>query len=498
MFETAELGRKVSKEEYEKEVPGLRVALLQAQEKLKSAKFPVLILVNGADGTGKGEVVNLLHEWMDPRFLLTYTFAAPSEEEAQRPEFWRFWRALPPKGRIGIFFGSWYTRPILQRAYGETRRRDLEADVQRIRAFEKELVDDGYLIIKFWFHLRKKDQKARMKELEDDPATSWRVTKTDWKHFKMYDRFREICEDVVRQTSTGDAPWHVVEARDRRFQSLTVGRTLLDLIGKCLGAAAPAPAPLPRAGGRAERPGGRPGERTVSILDKLDLTLKVPDRKYDEELPRLQGRLNRLVRQAKQEGRSSILLFEGWDAAGKGGAIRRVAGALDARDYRVVSFAAPTEEERAHHYLWRFWRHLPGGGRVLIFDRSWYGRVLVERVEGFAKPPEWARAYEEINDFEDQLAEHGYVFLKYFLHISPAEQLRRFKEREGTPWKRFKITEEDYRNRAKWDAYEEAVNEMVERTSTEAAPWTLVESNDKRHTRLKVLGAFCDRLEKEL
>ena len=182
----------------------------------------------------------------------------------------------------------------------------------------------------------------------------------------------------------------------------------------------------------------------------------------------------------------------------RGGRSAASRGALDARDYRVVSFAAPTEEERAHHYLWRFWRHLPGGGRVLIFDRSWYGRVLVERVEGFAKPPEWARAYEEINDFEDQLAEHGYVFLKYFLHISPAEQLRRFKEREGTPWKRFKITEEDYRNRAKWDAYEEAVNEMVERTSTEAAPWTLVESNDKRHTRLKVLGAFCDRLEKEL
>ncbi len=495
MFETAELGRKVGKEEYEKEAPRLRVALLHAQEKLKAAKFPVLILVNGADGAGKGEIVNLLHEWMDPRFLLTCAFAEPSEEEAQRPEAWRFWRALPPKGRIGIFFGSWYTRPILQRAYGETRRRALEEDLRRIRALEKALADDGTLLVKFWFHVRKKDQKKRLEELEADPATRWRVTKLDWKHHKLYDRFRGICEDVVRETSTGEAPWHVVEGRDRRYQGLAVGKILLDLLEKRLAApAAPAPAPAKEA----PAPRGPLGKRTVSVLDRLDLSLKAAEKKYDEDLLRLQGRLNRLVREAKGEGRCAILAFEGWDDAGKGGVIRRVAGALDARDYRVVSIAAPSEEERAHHYLWRFWRHLPGGGRVLVFDRTWYGRVLVERVEGFARPHEWRRAYAEINDFEEQIAAHGYVFLKFFLHVSPAEQLRRFKEREGTPWKRFKITEEDYRNRAKWDAYEAAINEMVERTSTETAPWTLVESNDKRHARLKVLRTFCGRLEEEL
>ncbi len=499
MFETAELGRKIGKEEYEKEAPKLRVALLHAQEKLKSADFPVLLLVNGADGAGKGEIVNLLHEWMDPRFLLTYAFSAPSEEERERPEFWRFWRALPPKGRIGIFFGSWYTRPILQRAYGKIKRRGLEDEIKRIRAFEKELADDRYLLVKFWFHIRKKEQKKRLEELESDPVTRWRVTKPDWKHHKLYDRFREVSENVVRGTSTGETPWNVVEAHDRRYQALTVGRTLLGLLESRLAEQAPAPAvPASRGTGRVVRPSARLGEKIVSVLDKLDLSQKVPPKKYEEKLLALQGRLTRRVRRAKPEGRSSVLVFEGWDAGGKGGAIRRIAGALDARDYRVVSIAAPTGEERAHHYLWRFWRHLPGDGHVLVFDRSWYGRVLVERVEGFARPEEWQRAYAEINDFEEQLVEHGYVFLKYFLHISPDEQLRRFKEREDIPWKKFKITEEDYRNRAKWDAYEAAAVDMIERTSTTRAPWVLVEAVDKRWARLKVFKSVIRHMEQEL
>jgi polyphosphate:AMP phosphotransferase len=492
MFETAELGHKVSREEYDKEEPKLRLALLQAQEKVKASKVPVLVLISGADGAGKGEVVNLLHEWMDPRFLLTYAFTAPSEEERERPEYWRVWRALPPKGRIGIFFGSWYTRPIVGRTYGEIKRGEFEESVRRIRDFEKMLVDDGYLLVKFWFHLRKKDQKKRLRELEKDPATSWRVTKQDWKHFKLYDEFREVSEHVVSETSTAEAPWHVVEARDRRYQSLTVGRTLLELIEKRLAAPPAAPAEKPAAPKKAR------GKKAASVLDKVDLAQKVSDKEYDEELPALQGRLNRLFRKAKAEGRSAVFAFEGWDAAGKGGAIRRVAHALDARDYRVVSVAAPTEEERSHHYLWRFWRHMPGAGRLTVFDRSWYGRILVERVEGFAKPHEWQRAYEEINEFEQQLVDHGYAFAKFYLHVSPAEQLRRFKEREATPWKRFKITEEDYRNRAKWDAYEAAINDMVGRTSTEKAPWTLVESNDKRVARLKVLRTACEALEKVL
>jgi polyphosphate:AMP phosphotransferase len=430
---------------------------------------------------------------MDPRFLLTYAFGEPSEEERQRPESWRFWRALPPKGRIGIFFGSWYTRPILDRAYGEIGNKELDAALARIQTLERELVQDGMLLAKFWFHLSQDAQKKRLKELEKSSETRWRVTKTDWRHYKLYRKFRKVDERVLEETSIAEAPWTVVEATDRRYQALTVGRKLLGLLTRRLdetpakSASRPAPArPAPRA------------RETPTLLDRLDLTHKLSDREYEEQFDHYRAKLNLLWRKAKARGLSSILVFEGWDAAGKGGAIRRVTGALDARDYRVVPIAAPTEEERAHHYLWRFWRHLPAAGRLTIFDRSWYGRLMVERVEGFATEAEWSRAYAEICDFEAQLTESGYALLKFFLHLSRDEQLRRFKEREKTPWKRFKITEEDFRNREKWDLYEPAVNEMLGRTGTPAAPWTLVEANCKRYARVKVLKALCARLKDAL
>jgi len=193
-----------------------------------------------------------------------------------------------------------------------------------------------------------------------------------------------------------------------------------------------------------------------------------------------------------------VLLFEGNDAAGKGGSIRRITQALDARTYRIIPVAAPTEEERAQPYLWRFWRHLPRKGRVAIFDRSWYGRVLVERVEGFCTHADWMRAYGEINDFEEQLVRNRTVVIKFWLAISQEEQLKRFKEREKIGFKRFKITEEDWRNREKWPLYEQAVCDMIDRTSTEIAPWTLVEANNKWYARLKVLKTVCTRIEKAL
>jgi polyphosphate kinase 2 (PPK2 family) len=191
-----------------------------------------------------------------------------------------------------------------------------------------------------------------------------------------------------------------------------------------------------------------------------------------------------------------ILVFEGWDAAGKGGVIRRITAAMDARDYRVIPIAAPNDEERAHHYLWRFWRQIPGAGRMTIFDRSWYGRVLVERVEGFATEAEWTRAYAEIVDFEQQLYDHRALILKFWIHIDSAEQLKRFRSRQDTPYKDYKITEEDYRNRERRNDYELAANEMLGRTWTEYAPWHLVEGNDKRFARIKVLKIICDQLEK--
>ncbi|HPR64512.1 MAG TPA: polyphosphate:AMP phosphotransferase [Thermoanaerobaculia bacterium] len=493
MFETAEIGSSIPKTEYEKEAAELRIKLLHAQEKLKTAGFPVLLLINGVDAAGKGDVVNTLHEWMDPRFLLTYGFGEPTDEESQRPPYWRFWRSLPPKGRIGIFFGSWYSAPILKRAYGTMGKGDFLASLQRIRIFEKKLVDDGMLLLKFWLHLGKKEQKKRLKALAKEPNTAWRVTSQDKKHLKLYDTFLKVDEQAISATSTGAAPWTIVEATDRRYMHVTVARTLLKALERQLRRVQRRKKSSAASASRIVTP-----EEGPTILTTLDMEQDLADKAYKKRLSRAQAKLNALSRKAKSKGVSSILVFEGWDAGGKGGAIRRITAALDSRDYRIVPIAAPTDEERSQHYLWRFWRHMPGAGRITIFDRSWYGRVMVERVEGFATEGEWSRAYDEINDFEAQLTEFGYVVVKYFLHITPEEQLRRFQERKATPWKRFKITEEDWRNREKWPEYERAIQDMVQRTSTTAAPWTLVEANSKRFARVKVIETYIDALEKRL
>lgn len=494
MFEVAELGHKVSKEEYKQRVPDLRTQLLEVQFQLRQADFPVIVLISGVDGAGKGETVNLLNEWLDPRFVRTDAFDKPTDEERQRPRFWRYWRALPARGHMALYVGSWYSGPLAKRVYGKTSAAELDEELARINTFEKALVDDGALIIKIWLHLSKKQQAKRLRKLEKNPETRWRVSKRDHQHLKLYDKFRPIAEHALRITSTGEAPWIIVEGGDARYRGLTVGQIILDQLSQRL-------ARQTSEGDEARefRPITPPvtGE-PVTLLNTLRLDLTVDPDTYKRELEIEQGRLNRLTRKALQRGISSVMVMEGWDAAGKGGVIRRMVPAMDARHYHIIPVAAPTDEERAHHYLWRFWRHISRAGHVTIYDRSWYGRVLVERVEGFATRDEWMRAYAELNDFEDQLVEHGIVLTKIWLHIDKDEQLRRFKLREETPFKRHKITDEDYRNREKWELYEQAVNDMVERTSTEYAPWVLVEANDKKYARLKTLRVFCDRLEKAL
>ncbi len=489
MFESAELGHKIDKATYEKEVPKLREALLMAQIDLaKLAKFPVIILIGGLDGAGRGETVNLLNEWMDPRFIQTHGMGEPSDEELDRPMMWRFWRELPPKGKIGVFLGSWYTWPIINRVTGRTKVADLDRSMERAKCLEKMLADEGALILKFWMHLSKDRQEKRLKLLEKNPKTRWRVTDRDWKHFKQYDKFRVVHESVIRHTSTAEAPWTIVEGYDHNYRSLTVGTVILDAIRKRLDEAdikmteVHAPPPLPSID-------------QLNVLKTLDLTQTISKKNFKAELEKYQGKLALLTREAKFKDITVIALFEGNDAAGKGGAIRRVTSALDARWYNIIPVAAPTEEERAQPYLWRFWRHIPRRGRVTIFDRSWYGRVLVERVEEYCSKVDWMRAYSEINDFEAQLVRHNIVVVKFWLAISKDEQLARFKEREKIPFKRFKITEEDWRNREKWDQYEHAVCDMVDRTSTEIAPWTLVEANDKHFARIKILKTLCCAIE---
>ncbi len=488
MFEVAELGQAVDKREFEARVPELRIGLLQAQQALLGADFPVIILVSGVDGAGKGDTVNLLNEWMDPRYLRTFAFGEPSDEERERPEYWRYWRALPPTGHVGLYVGSWYSDPIAQRVHDRLNDTELDSHLLRIKTFERELADDGALIIKFWLHLSKAGQKQRLKALAANPETAWRVTPQDRKHLKLYDHFRRVAERTLRETSTGEAPWTIVEGSDARYRALTIGQHILDRIRERLA----------RGHERCRAGSAATPALKKTLLNALDLSLTLPKKEYKQELNRLQNRVSLLSRHAREQKISTILVFEGWDAAGKGGIIRRIVPAMDARSYQVIPIAAPTDEERAHHYLWRFWRHIPRAGFVTVYDRSWYGRVLVERIEGFAGDDEWMRAYAEINDFEEQLTDSGIVLMKYWIHISKEEQLARFQAREQIPWKQHKITEEDYRNREKWDHYEHAVNDMVERTSTEYAPWTLVEGNDKRYARVKALKVYCERLERAL
>ncbi len=447
-------GQPVSREDYKRAESQLRVELINAQYDLRDAPFPVLVLVNGDASKGCDEVVDLLHEWMDARYLDTRVLEAPTNEERERPRFWRYWRALPPKGRIGIFLGAWTRRAIDDRASNAIGDESFARQIAEARLFERTLVEDGVLIVKFWL----------AEDVEEDPVAY---------------RFLE-------ETTAPASAWIPIDATPRRVRNLMIMRVLLRALRDRLDdRLRPLPSPW------LDAVAGAP-------LADVDLTAQLEDDEYDQRLEKAQSRLKKRVHKARRRGITTVLAFEGWDAAGKGGVIRRITGPLHARDYRLIPIGAPSEEERKHHYLWRFWHRLPRAGRMLIFDRSWYGRVLVERVEGFATDDEWRRAYDEINAFEEQLVDHGIVLLKFWLHIEPDEQLRRFRAREQTPYKKYKLTDDDYRNRDKWDDYETAANEMVLRTNTDTAPWHLIAANDKKHARVRALETVCESLKHRL
>ena len=495
MFESAEIGHQIDKKTYKQEAAVLRSALLAAQYRLlHEAKTAVVILVNGVDGAGRGETVNVLNEWMDPRHIRTEAFGPMTEAERKHPEMWRFWNVLPPKGHIGILFGSWYTDPIVAYTHDRDGHDRFVHRLERIRQFERMLAAEGVVLVKFWFHLSKKAAKARMKELEADPKTAWRVTPQEKEDLKHYDDFIRVSDEALRKTSLGEAPWLVVEGSDANYRYLTAGRHLLRVLEQHF------EQPVDRR--KVHRPPlsaslDEPIDRR-SLLASQDYTRRLSRKRYEDELEILQGRLNLLSRDPRMQDRSLVMVFEGMDAAGKGSTIRRITQALDARFYRVVPVAAPNENERAQPYLWRFWRYIPRHGRAVVFDRSWYGRVLVERVEGFCTEADWGRAYGEINEYEEELTEAGVVIVKFWLAITPGEQLRRFQERQDTPHKHYKITDEDWRNRDKWPQYEAAVGDMIDRTSTQVAQWHVVASDDKLWARIEVLRTLCERLEAAL
>jgi polyphosphate:AMP phosphotransferase len=489
MFENVITGSKISKTDFEDRVPPLRVDLVNAQYDLRDEGFSVVLVVAGNDRVGCNRVVDRIHEWMDARYISTHVFGAPTDEERERPRFWRYWRSLPADGRCGLYGGAWALNAVADYVNGELDDEGYALRLQRIRQFERELAADGTLILKFWIHLPHKEMKKRLKAAKKDPDQIWWIEDVDWKIYEIHDEVMPAIQKLFDETHTEGAPWHVVDGTSERFRDLTLTTIFRDALQQRLAApklkpaeAAPAVDPAP----------------VENVLDAVDLSKSLDRDKYRDRLFKYQRKLFRLMRQAWDQQLSAVLAFEGWDAAGKGGAIRRITGALPAHCYDVVPIAAPTEEEKAHHYLWRFWRHLPRAGRMLIFDRTWYGRVLVERIEGFASDAEWGRAYEEINDFEEQLVERGIPVLKFWLHLSPEEQLSRFEARAETPYKKHKITDEDLRNREKWDDYAQAVNEMVTRTGTSSAPWHVIPANDKRYARVRVLKTVCQALENAL
>ena len=488
MFKVAESGSKISKKEYEDRLPVLRNELLQAQFALRDAKIPMIIVMAGVEGSGKGEVVNRINSWMDTRGIETHVFKKETDEMRKRPFFWRFWKVMPPNGRINIFFGSWYTKPILNRMFAGLSDDELDEELRQVQFLENMLITDGAVIAKFWLHISKQEQYNRLKELEMNELTNWRVSVSDWKYHNNFDRFTKVSARAIRKTDTDVSPWQIVDAAQKRYRDLSVMEHLLNLMKKAVQQ-------------RNEGPEAKPmqsKDRTAQILQEADLTNFTEPGEYSLEYEKLNHEIEYLAWQCYQKEISSVFVFEGWDAAGKGGVIRRLIASLDAKLYRVIQIAAPTDEEHSHHYLWRFWRHIPADGKITIYDRSWYGRVLVERVEGFANPSEWYRAYDEINDFEKQLADHGTIVVKFWLHVSSNEQLKRFKEREVIDYKRYKLTNEDWRNRGKRLEYEMAINDMVSKTDHPHARWHVIPAEDKNYARIEVMKTIRNELEKSL
>ena len=494
MLELIDLTKKMAKETYQQVFPGLEIRLGEIQRAARAAGVPVVVVFEGWDAAGKGTIINRFTQALDPRGFTVHAISAPDETERRHPWMWRFWRAEPAAGTFAIFDRSWYGRVLVGRVEGLVTRRQWERGYEDVQQLERQMADAGAVICKFWLHISRKEQKRRFRAIEKTAAIAWKVGKDEWRQNRAYDQWVAAVEEMITRTSTAYAPWTIVESTQGRFRRTKVFETVIQAVQNELDRRAAAPAPV-------REPMPVPEEsptKQQTILDRLDLSLALSRKKYDKELKELQERLFTLEHEMYVAQVPAVIVYEGADAGGKGGNIRRLTRGLDPRGYQVVPIAAPTDEEKAHHYLWRFWKHVPKTGHITIFDRSWYGRVLVERIEGFCTQDEWKRAFREINEFERQLADFGAAIVKFWIHIDPEEQLRRFKARKETAHKQWKITDEDWRNREKARQYEVAVCDMLRRTSTTYAPWTVLEGNCKLYARIKALRTVSDAIASAL
>jgi polyphosphate:AMP phosphotransferase len=489
MLKKADTKLKLKKNEFKKEIDTLTLRLGDAQRRCKEQNIPIIIIFEGWSASGKGSRISTLIRALDPRGFEVFTIQKPTEDESMRPYMWRFWQRTPAKGRIHVFDRSWYR--ALMRGH-DNNEIALSHPISDILSFEKTLVDSGVLIIKLFLHISMKEQRRRLSSLADSHDTAWRINEDDWVQNCRFDETMARFGKILEESNHDAAKWTVIESDNGRYADLLVNKTVLDAMEKALeaksgkNAATESKIPLPM------------GTNPSSALATVNLNRVLERDEYTERLRTVQNELKRLHNEMYLHRVPMAIVFEGWDAAGKGGAIKRLVSPLDPRGYKVAPYGAPNDIERAHNYLWRFWNEIPKAGHLTVYDRSWYGRVMVERVEGFCTADDWKRAFSEINDFEKQLTDSGILLLKFWLHIDRDEQLKRFDFRTATPEKQWKITDEDWRNREKWDQYLEAVDEMLLRTSTKHAPWTVVEAVDKLYSRMKVIETVRDALESGL
>jgi polyphosphate:AMP phosphotransferase len=487
---------------------GLQERLRGLQYAANAAGQAVIICLDGWDLAGKGELIKTLTQKLDPRIFRIHPESDPTPLEQRYHFLWRFQVASPNYGEMALFDRSWYGQVLSERAEKSISKQEWPEKLKQITDFERWLTDDGQTLLKFWVHVSKSEQKKRMRAAHRDPAVRWKLTKQVRRQHRNYKRWLALAEDMLARTQTPNAPWTVIAGTDTRWARTRFVETIVGALEEVLVKR------VPSGRGRQRRPAtrksstslmraatgaasGAPGERLRRrrMLETLDMNQKLSRKVYDQELPKEQLRLRDLEFQLYKKQVPVLCVFEGWDAAGKGGAIKRVTEMLDPRGFTVSSYAAPRGEEQTHHYLWRFWRNLPRAGHLSIFDRSYYGRVLVERVEGFATEAQWSRAYAEINEFEAHQHSFGMLICKFWLHITREEQLRRFKRRELDPFRSYKLTDEDWRNRDKWQAYVRAVEDMLLKTSTQWAPWTVIEANDKYYARVKVLNTIVSAVD---
>ncbi len=477
-----------TQEETEARLRDLRAALATKQTLIKEHKLPVLVILEGWGAAGKGSVLGKIIRNIDPRFFKVATMGEKTEDDLRKPFLYRHFVKIPEAGKYQFLDGSWMEEVTGEYLMGRLSGEEYQSRMASIKNFERQLTDNGYLVLKFFFHIDEKEQKKRIEKLADSKSTKWRVSDFDKWQNKHYEKCLDVYEEYLTQTNQSQAPWYIIDAKDKKWAQVQLLDILVSGIDTALSRGAQAVPVLQNV---------FPLRKTPK-LSEIPLDKAVPAEEYDKELDSLQKKLSKLHNEIYRKKIPVIIAYEGWDAAGKGGNIKRITGALDPRGFEVHPIASPEPHEKARHYLWRFWTRLPRTGHIAIFDRTWYGRVMVERLEGFCSENDWQRAYNEINEFEKELTDWGAVVIKFWVQIDKDTQLARFTDRQNTPEKQWKITDEDWRNREKWDQYEEAVDEMLQKTNTTNAPWYVLESNDKNYARIKALKIVIEEIEKKL